>query len=176
MVLKLDDKKAIVAEVAEVAKQAVSLVAVEYAGLSVEQLTALRKSARHSGVYLRVVRNTLARRALEGTHFACAQQSLVGPLALAFSKDEPGAAARLFKEFVKQNEKLQVRLLSIDGMLLPASDLDKLASLPTKNEAIAQLMSIMCAPITKLVRTLAEPHGKLVRTLAAIRDKKQQAA
>lgn len=176
MVLKLDDKKAIVAEVAKVAKQATSLVAVEYAGLSVAQLTALRKSARDAGVYLRVVRNTLARRALEGTSFACVQPSLVGPLALAFSKEEPGAAARLFRNYVKQNEKLQVKLLSIDGKLLPAADLNKLASLPTKDEAIAQLMSVMLAPITKFVRTLAEPHSKLVRTIAAIRDQKQQAA
>ncbi len=176
MTLRLEDKKAIVAEVAEVAKYATSVVAADYCGLTVAQLTALRKSAREAGVYMRVVRNTLARRAFEGTKFACMDPALVGPLVLAFSKDEPGTAARLIRDFVKKCEKLQVKALSIDGVLLPAKDLGRLASLPTRNEAIAQLMSVMLAPITKFVRTLAEPHGKLVRTVAAIRDKKQQAA
>jgi len=176
VVLKLEDKKTIVNEVAEVAKQAVSLIAAEYSGLTVGQLTNLRKSARESGVYMRVVRNTLARRALEGTQFACMQDTLVGPLLLAFSKEEPGAAARLMKDFVKDNEKLVVKALAIDNQLLPASGLNALASLPTRNEAIAQLMSVMKAPITKFVRTLAEPHAKMVRTVAAIRDAKQSAA
>lgn len=176
MVLKLEDKKAIVSEVAGVAQQALSLVAAEYSGLTVSKLTELRKSAREAGVYMRVVRNTLARRALEGTQFACMQQELVGPLVLAFSQEDPGAAARLIKEFAKTNEKLKVRALAIDSQLLPAKDLDKLASLPTRDEAIAQLMSVMLAPITKLVRTMAEPHAKLVRTIAAIRDAKQAAA
>jgi large subunit ribosomal protein L10 len=172
VVLKLEDKKTIVNEVAAVAKQAVSLVAAEYSGLTVAQLTGLRKSARESGVYMRIVRNTLARRALEGTQFACMQSELVGPLLLAFSQEDPGAAARLIKEFVKENERFKVRALAIENQLLPAEGLNKLASLPTRNEAIAQLMSVMLAPITQLVRTLAEPQAKLVRTLAAIRDAK----
>lgn len=176
MVLKLEDKKTIVNEVAGVAKQAVSLIAAEYSGLTVGQLTALRKTARESGVYMRVVRNTLARRALEGTQFACMQQELVGPLLLAFSNEHPGAAARLLKDFIKDNDKLKVKALALDNQLLPASGLNTLASLPTRDEAIAQLMSVMQAPITKLVRTLAEPHAKLVRTIAAIRDQKQSAA
>lgn len=176
MVLKLDDKKTIVSEVAVVAKQALSLVAAEYSGLTVAQLTKLRKSMRESGVYMRIVRNTLARRALEGTQFACMQPELVGPLVLAFSTDHPGAAARLMKEFAKENDKLKVRALVIDSQLLPASSLDVLATLPTRDEAISQLMSVMQAPITKFVRTLAEPHAKLVRTFAAIRDQKQSAA
>lgn len=176
MVLKLDDKKAIVSEVAGVAQQALSLIAAEYSGLTVSDLTALRKSARESNVYMRVVRNTLARRALEGTQFACIQQKLVGPLLLAFSKDEPGAAARLIRDFVKTNDKLVVKALAIDSQLLEANGLERLASLPTRDEAIAQLMSVMLAPITKLVRTMAEPHAKLVRTVAAVRDKKQAAA
>ena len=137
MVLKLDDKKAIVNEVADVAKQAVSLIAAEYSGLTVSQLTGLRKSARASGVYMRVVRNTLARRALEGTQFACMQQELVGPLLLAFSKEDPGAAARLIRDFVKDNEKLKVKALAIESQLLPPEGLTKLASLPTRDEAIA---------------------------------------
>jgi large subunit ribosomal protein L10 len=174
--LRLDDKKAIVAEVAEVAKQSTSVIAASYAGLTVGQVTELRKQARNAGVYMRVIRNTLARRAFEGTQFACMDEALVGPLVLAFSKEEPGAAARLLKDYAKKFEKLEVKALSIDGKLLPANDLNRLASLPTRNEAIAQLMSVMSAPITKFVRTLAEPHSKLVRTFAALRDKKQQEA
>lgn len=176
VVLKLEDKKAIVSEVAGVAKQALSLIAAEYSGLTVADLTKLRKSARESRVYMRVVRNTLARRALEGTQFACIQEKLTGPLLLAFSKEEPGAAARLFREFVKTNDKLIVKALALDNKVLGAEGLDKLASLPTRNEAIAQLMSVMKAPISKLVRTMAEPHAKLVRTFAAVRDKKQASA
>lgn len=176
MVLRLEDKKTIVDEVAGVAKQAISLVAAEYSGLTVSQLTKLRRSARDNGVYLRVVRNTLARRALEGTQFACMQEALIGPLLLAFSKEDPGAAARLVRDFAKDNEKLKVKALAIDSQLLPASGLNKLADLPTRDQAIAQLMSLMLAPVTQFVRTLAEPHAKLVRTIAAIRDQKQSAA
>lgn len=175
MTLKLDDKKTIVAEVAEVAKGAISLVAANYSGLTVGQLTALRKSAREAGVYMRVVRNTLARRAFEGTKFECMDSALVGPLVLAFAKDEPAAAARLFKDFVKKFEKLEVTALSLDGQLLPATDLNRVASLPTRDEAISQLMSVMLAPVTKFVQTLQAPHAKLVRTIAAVRDQKQQA-
>lgn len=174
MTLRLDGKKAIVAEVAEVARQATSVIAAHYSGLTVAQLTELREKARGSGVYMKVVRNTLARRAFEGTPFACMDSALIGPLVLAFSKDEPGAAARVFKDYVKKWEKLEVKALSIDGQLLPGTDLNRLASLPTRNEAIAQLMSVMLAPVSKFVRTLAEPHAKLVRTIAAIRDQKQQ--
>jgi large subunit ribosomal protein L10 len=176
MVLKLEDKKTIVSEVANVAKQAVSLIAAEYSGLTVSQLSGLRKSARSAGVRIRVVRNTLARRALEGTQFACMQDALVGPLLLAFSQEHPGAAARIIKDFAKDNDKLKVKALAIENQLLPATGLSMLASLPTRDEAIAQLMSVMKAPITKLVRTMAEPHAKLVRTFAAIRDAKQSAA
>ncbi|MFZ2315003.1 MAG: 50S ribosomal protein L10 [Gammaproteobacteria bacterium] len=176
MVLKLEDKKAIVSEVAGVAQQAVSLVAAEYSGLTVGQLTNLRKSMREAGVYMRVVRNTLAKRALEGTQFACMQQELVGPLVLAFSKEEPSAAARLIREFVKTNDKLKVRALALDNKLLPATSLNAVASLPTRDEGISQLMSVMLAPITKLVQTMAEPHAKFVRTVAAVRDAKESAA
>lgn len=174
--LKLEDKKTIVNEVAGIAKQAFSLVAAEYCGLTVGQLTELRKSAREKEVYLRVVRNTLAKRALEGTQFACMQQALGGPLILAFSRVEPGAAARLIRDFARSNEMLKVRALALKNELLPPESLDMLANLPTREEAIAQLMSVMQAPMTQLVRTLAEPQAKLVRTLAAIRDTKQAAA
>lgn len=175
MTLRLEDKKAIVAEVAKVASKATSLLAADYCGLTVAQLTELRQSARNSGVYMRVIRNTLARRAFEGTKFACMDPVLVGPLVLAFSTEEPSAAARLFKDFVKKFDKLNVKALSLDGALLPATDLNRLASLPTRDEAISMLMSVMQAPISKFVRTLAEPQAKLVRTLAAVRDKMQSA-
>ena len=173
--LSLEGKKAVVAEVHEVAKAAHSAVAAEYSGLTVAQMTQLRVQARSSGVYVRVVRNTLARRALEDTDFACMRDDLVGPLVLAFSKEEPGAAARVIKDFSKANDKLVVKLVSVEGKLLEPKAIDTLASLPTKEEAIAQLMSVMIAPISKFVRTLAEPHSRLVRTLGAIRDQKQAA-
>ncbi len=176
MTLKLEGKKAIVAEVAEIAKQSTSAIAAEYSGLTVAQLTEFRSNARKANVRVRVVRNTLASRAFEGTQFACMQKALVGPLVLAFSKEDPGVVARLVRDFVKKCDKLKVKALAVEGQLLAPTDLNALASLPTRNEAIAQLMSVMQAPITKFVRTLAEPHGKLVRTIAALRDKKQASA
>jgi len=173
--LTLERKKEVVSEVAEVARQAHSAIAADYRGLSVADMTRLRVRAREAGVYLRVVRNTLARRALEDTDFACMSESLSGPLVLAFSREEPGSAARVMRDFSKENEKLEVRLVSFGGKLLEASDIEVLAKLPTKEEAISRLMSVMLGPVTKLARTLAEPHAKLVRTLAAVRDQKQAA-
>jgi large subunit ribosomal protein L10 len=175
VVLRLEDKKAIVAEVAEVAGRSLSAVAAEYRGLTVSELTELRSNARKIGVYMRVVRNTLARRALEGTEFSCMQEILVGPLVLAFSQEDPGAAARLIRDFAKEHEKLVVKALSIGGKLLSPKDIGVLANLPTREQALATLMSVMIAPITQFVRTLAEPHAKFVRTVAAVRDKKQAA-
>lgn len=175
MVLRLEDKKAIVSEVAQVASSALSAVAAEYRGLTVGQMTQLRSKARKSGVYLRVVRNTLASRAVADTEFACMQEIFVGPLILAFSQEDPGAAARLMRDFSKDYEKLQVKALAINGKLLPAAQLEALASLPTREQALATLLAVMKAPITKFVRTLAEPHAKFVRTVAAVRDKKQAA-
>lgn len=173
MALRLDDKKAIVAEVADVASKAISAVAVDYRGLSVTELNALRAEARNSGVHLRVVRNTLARRAVENSSFECMKDVFVGPLMLAFACEDPGAAARLFKNFAKESDKFSVKALAIGGKLLEANQLGAVASLPTRDEAIAQLMAVMKAPISKFVRTLAEPHAKLVRTIAAVGDKKQ---
>ena len=173
MAVTLERKKAMVAEVAEVAKGALSAIAAEYRGLSVGEMTALRVNARNAGVYMRVVRNTLARRAFEGTEFACMNESLVGPLVLAFSRDEPGSAARIMRDFAKENDKLVIKLVSFDGKLLDASEVGRLADLPTKDQAISQLMSVMKAPIAKLVQTLAEPTAKLARTLSAVRDQKQ---
>ncbi len=175
MRLTLEAKKAIVNEVAEVAANAPSAIAAEYAGITVEQMTQLRQSARTSGVYLRVVRNTLARRALENTKFECMRDGLVGPLLLAFSINEPGAAAKVIRDFAKANDKLVVKQVALDGKLLQPSDIEALASMPSREQALSMLMGVMKAPIAKLVRTLAEPHAKLVRTIAAVRDQKQAA-
>ena len=175
MPLNLEQKKSVVAEVAEVAGRAHSAIAAEYRGLTVEEMTELRVKARDTGVYLRVVKNSLARRAIDGTDFSCMQDGLVGPLVLAFSMEDPGSAARLIKDFSKDHVKLETKLVSVSGQLLAASDLERLAKLPTKDQAISTLMAVMKAPIEKFVRTLNEPHGKLVRTVAAVRDQKQAA-
>jgi len=173
--LRLDGKKAIVEEVAEVAAKAYSAIAAEYSGLTVGEMTELRKAARESGVYLRVVKNTLTRRAVQGTDFECMQEGLKGPLIIAFSMEDPGAAARVISDFAKQHDKLVTRLVSIGGQLYDATELKKLASLPNREQAISMLMSVMKAPVEKFVRTLAEPHAKLVRTVAAVKDQKEAA-
>jgi len=174
--LNLDQKKAVVAEVAEVAANAHSAIAAEYIGLTVEDMTNLRVKARENNVYLRVVKNTLARRAFEGTDYECMSDAMVGPLVLAFSQEDPGAAARVISDFSKQNDKLVVKLVSIGGKLLAAGDIKRLADMPTKDQAISLLMAVMNAPIEKLARTINEVPGKLVRTVAAIRDQKKGAA
>src|SRR5690348_15218956 len=176
MALRLDDKKALVAEVAAVAATAQSVVAAEYRGLKVSQMTELRTKARKSGVYLRVVKNTLARKAIAGTQFEVVGKSLKGPLVLAFSKEDPGAAARLVKDFAKANDKLVTTLVSLGGSVLSPKDIDKVADLPTREQALAILLGTFKAPITKFVATVAAPHAKLVRTIAAVKDKKQAAA
>lgn len=173
--LNLEEKKAIVSEVAEVAARAPTAIAAEYIGLTVADMTRLRQEARASGVYLRVVRNTLAKRALADTPYACMQDSLVGPLLLAFSQEDPASAARVIRDFSKKNNKLVVKLVSLNGKLLDASAVESLANLPTREEAISLLMALMQAPVTQLARTLAAPHTKLVRTVAAIKEQKQAA-
>jgi large subunit ribosomal protein L10 len=173
--LNLEQKKAIVAEVADIAGKAYSAVAAEYRGLTVEQMTELRVKARESGVYLRVIKNTLVRRAVEGTDFACMQEGLTGPLVIAFSMEDPGSAARVIKDFAKDHKLLEVKLVAISGKLLPASELETLAKMPTYDQAISILMGTMKAPVQKLTTTLNEVPGKLVRTVAAIRDAKEAA-
>jgi large subunit ribosomal protein L10 len=175
MPLNLEDKKALVQEVGEIAAHAQSVVAAEYRGITVSQMTDLRAKARGAGVYVRIVKNTLARRAIAGTSFESIGPQLKGPLVLAFSKDDPGAAARVVTDFAKTNEKLVATLVSIGGQVLPGTDIGKIASLPTRDQALSQLMGLLKAPIEKLVRTLAEPQAKLVRTIAAVRDQKQAA-
>lgn len=176
MALTLAEKKAVVEEVAEVAGSALSAVAAEYRGLTVDQMTELRSKARSGGVYVRVVKNTLARRAVAGTEFECISDALTGPLLLAFSQEDPGSAARLIRDFAKDNDKLEVRFLSVGGELLGAGDLARLANLPTRDQALSLLMAVMKAPVEKLARTLNEVPGKLVRTVAAVRDQKESAA
>ena len=173
MALRLDDKKAMVAEVAAVAAKAQSVVAAEYRGITVTQMTDLRSKARKSGVYLRVVKNTLARKAIAGTQFECIGKNLKGPLVLAFSKDDPGAAARLVKDFAKANDKLVATLVSLGDSVLSAKDIDKVASLPTLETARATLLGLLNTPAGRLVRTIAEPHAKLVRAIAAVKDKRE---
>lgn len=175
MALKLEDKKALVAEVNEVAARAFSAVAAEYRGLTAGEFDLLRRQARDNGIYLHVVKNTLARRALQGTEFECMTPALRGPLVLGFSLEDPGAVGRVVKDFVKEHDKLVVKAVSVGGQLYPAADLDRLASLPSKEQALAMLMGVMQAPIAKFVRTLAEPTAKFVRTVKAVADAKQAA-
>jgi len=174
--LNLDDKKAIVAEVNETAAQALSLVIADARGVDVTGMNALRAKARAENVQLRVVRNTLAKRALAETDYACVEEVLVGPSLFAFSMEDPGAAARLFKDFAKENEEFEVKALSVSGQLLDKSQIDVLAKLPTLHQALGMLASVTLAPVTKLVRTLNEIPTKTTRAVAAVRDAKQEAA
>ena len=176
MALSLEEKKAIVADVAEVAATAHSAVLAEYNGLSAEQMTEFRAKARDGGVYLRVIKNNLAKRAVEGTEFECMVAAFVGPMVYAFSLEDPGSAARVVKDFAKANDKLVVKALAVGGQLLAANELERLASLPTRDQAISMLMSVMQAPVTKLARTLKEVPSKVTRAVAAVRDQKQDAA
>ena len=173
MTLTLAAKKAVVKEVAEVASKAISVVVADYRGLSVNQMTQLRVQARKTGVYLRVVPNTLTRRAFEETEFSCLNELLVGPLFIALSMESPGDAARLLKDFSKTFDKIAVKAIAIGGKNYPVNQLDAIASLPTRDEALAKLLYVMKAPIEKLARTLAEPQAKLVRVLAAIKAQKE---
>ena len=163
MAINLDDKKAIVAEVQEAAAGAQSAVVADSRGVTVEAITALRKQARENGVWMKVVRNTLARRAVEGTPFECLQDSFVGPSLIAFSSEHPGAAARIFSDFAKENEIFELKTAAYEGDVV---DVAMLAKLPTYDEAIAKLMSAM----------KEASAGKLVRTIAAVRDQKESEA
>lgn len=165
MVLNLQDKQAIVAEVSKVAKGALSAVVADSRGVTVDKMTELRKAGREAGVYMRVVRNTLMPRVVEGTPFECLKDTFVGPTLIAFSNEQPGAAARLFKSFAKDNANFEIKAAAFEGEVIPASQIDRLATLPTYEEAIARLMSAM----------KEASAGKLVCTLAALRDQKEAA-
>jgi len=174
--LRLEDKKAIVANVNETASNALSLVIADARGVNVTNLTTLRKAARENNVTLQVIRNTLAKRAVEGTSFECVQEALVGPSIFGFSMEDPGAAARLFKDFAKQHEKFEIKALSVGGKLLKAEQIDALAKLPTREQALSMLAGVMIAPVAKLVRTFNEVPTKVTRVIAAVGDKKREEA
>ena len=171
--LTLEKKQVIVSEIAKVAAESPSAVAAEYIGLNVAEISELRKNAREAGIYLRVVRNTLARRALEETNFACMCEGLVGPLILAFSNEEPGSAAKIIRDFSKTHEKLVVKLVATDGKLLETSDLERLANLPSLTQARSMLLYVLKAPLGKAVRIIAEPEAKFLRLLATKHDQQQ---
>ena len=176
MALNLDDKKAIVAEVNETAAQALSLVVADARGVDVNDMNALRTKARAENVQLRVIRNTLAKRAFAETDYACVEDVLVGPSLFAFSMEDPGAAARLFKDFAKGNDSFEVKALSVSGQLLGKEQIDVLANLPTLEQALGMLASVTLAPVTKLVRTLNEVPTKVTRVVAAVKTQKEEAA
>ena len=176
MAIRLEDKQQIVSEVNQAASSALSAVLADYRGVTVEDMTALRKNARANKVYLRVVRNTLLKRAVVDTEFECIQEVLVGPTILAFSQEDPGAAARVLKDFAKENDDFEIKALSVGGQLMDASQIDVLAKLPTLDQARSMLMSVMLAPVNKLVRTMNEVPSKVTRAVAAVRDQKQDAA
>ena len=176
MAIRLEEKKQIVSEVNEAATSALSAVIADYRGVTVADMTELRKAARENRVFLKVVRNTLLKRAVEGTEYECLNEELVGPTILAFSMEDPGAAARVLKDFGKEHQEFEIKALSVGGKLLPASQIDVLAKLPTYDQAVAQLMSVMNAPVTKLARTFNEVPSKVTRAVAAVRDQKKEAA
>jgi large subunit ribosomal protein L10 len=175
MSLNIEQKKAVVAEVAEQLQSAEAAILTEYRGLSVAQMTELRGKARQSQIYLRVVKNTLTRRAIEGSKYECLRDQLSGPLALAVAKD-PVAVAKLLADFAKDNEMLKVRAGAMGGRLMSLEQVEALAKLPSHEQLLATLVATLQAPITKLVRTLNEVPAKFVRTLAAVRDAKGPAA
>lgn len=175
MPLNLDQKKELVAELADVVRRSHSAVAAEYAGLTVEALTDLRRKARSSGVYLKVVKNTLVHRAVVGTPYECMRDSLTGPLVYAFSLEDPGAAGRLIKDFSKSNDKLKPHAVAIGGKLYAGTEVERLASLPTREQALSTLLGLMKAPAERLVRTIAEPGYCIARAIAAVADQKKAA-
>lgn len=172
MALNFEAKKLIVEEMTEVAGGASAVIAAQYGGLNVSDMTELRQSARDAGVYLRVVKNTLARRALKDSDFACVGDNLSGQMVLAFSQHEHSSAARVVRDFSKKNDKLVIKLIAVEGRLLETSEVDRLADLPSKEGALSMLMGVMIAPVANLVRTLSAPSAKLLHTIKAVSEHK----
>lgn len=172
MSLNLEQKKAVVEKLATTLADAQGVALAEYRGLTVAQMTELRKKARESAVFLRVVKNNLARRAVEGSNFECLKDAFIGPLALAAGAD-PVAVAKVLSEFAKDNEDLRVKAASTDGKLMSEAQFNTLAKLPGRDQLLAQLVGTMKAPIQQLVQVLNEVPSKFVRTLAAVRDSKE---
>jgi len=173
--LSLEQKQATVSEVQAKLQGAQTVIVAEYRGLNVERVTQLRSKARKSGVYLRVLKNTLARRAVQGTPFEKLSEQMVGPLMYGISQD-PVAGAKVLSEFAKDNELFVIKAGAMPGSVMSAKDIKALAQLPSREELLATLLGTLQAPMTKLVRTLNEVPGKLVRTLAAYRDAREKAA
>ena len=176
MAINIEDKKQIVSEVNKAASSALSAVLADYRGVDVADMTALRKNARENKVYLRVVRNTLLKRAIAETELECIQEVLSGPTILALSNEDPGAPARVMKDFAEENDEFEIKALSVGGKLLEASQIDVLAKLPTLDQARSVLMSVMLAPVTKLALLMNDVPSKVTRAVAAVRDQKQEAA
>lgn len=175
MAMTYQAKQAMVAEVSEVATRAHSAVLAEYRGLTAGEMDDLRVKAREGGAYLKVVKNSLAKLALADTEFACMNDAFTGPVILGFSLEDPGSAARVISDFRKTHDKLNVTAISFAGQVMPGEDLDRLAKLPTRDEALSQLMRVMIAPVTKLAIVTREPVAQLARGVAAVRDQKQAA-
>jgi large subunit ribosomal protein L10 len=173
--LNLEGKKEVVAEVSARLAKAQTVVLAEYRGLAVGQITALRSQARASGVYLRVLKNTLARRAVQGTPFEKLADQMVGPLAYGIS-DDPVAAAKVLHTYAKGNDKLVIKGGAMPNYLMNAKEVGNLATMPSRDELLAKLLGTMQAPVAKFVQTLNEVPGKFVRTLAAVRDQKEKQA
>lgn len=174
MSLNLEEKKAVVAEVSEKVAAAQAIVLAEYRGLQVGELTKLRAQARKSGIYLRVLKNTLVRRAVDGTPFSGLAAQMVGPLVFGISTD-PVAAAKVMNDFAKTNDKFVIKAGALPNQVMDANGIKALASLPSRDELLSKLLGTMQAPVTQFVRTLNEVPTKFVRGLAAVRDQKQAA-
>lgn len=176
MALGLEGKKQIVSEVNGTASEALSLVVADARGVTVTDITDLRAKARAENIELRVVRNTLAKRAFADTEYECVSEALTGPSLFGFSMEDPGACARLFKDFAKENQDFEVKALAVGGELMGADKIDVLAKLPTRDQALGMLAAVMIAPVTKLVRTFNEVPTKVTRVVAAVKDKKEAEA
>jgi len=174
--LSKSDKESIVKEVKEVASNASSLVISDARGLKVSELSQVRKEATQSGIHIQVIKNSLAKLAFEGTDFGCSDEVLVGPSLFAFSFEEPGAAAKLLKSYAKNFDALEIKALVVEGQLLDGSQIDVLAKLPSREEALALLASVLQAPIGKFATLLNEVPSKLARVLTAVNDNKKASA
>lgn len=174
MNINREKKEQTVEKLREVSNKAVALIAVDYHGLSANDMNALRSKAREEDSTVYIVKNTLARRALQDTPYACVVDQLSGPMALIFANNEAPSAARLVKEFADKNENLEAKIVALSGELRDISEIKKLASLPTREQALAILLAVMKEPIAKLARVLVAPHSKLVRTVDAVRAQKQE--
>ena len=172
MALNLEAKKAIVTALHTSANEASTAVVADYTGMQVAELTALRGEARAAGVELKVVRNTLARRAFSDTSFACLNEVLSGPCLFAFSREDPGAGARLLRAFAKKHEIFKVKALALSNQLLPANQIDRLADLPTREVALARLMGLMRMPVQRIAQIMQAIPQRMVHTIVAVRDSK----